>query len=346
MRSRQSKSLPIAYNFVEKNVSIIVVINILINFYRRQIFSMRLFLKVMLRGAAAVFMAASLFACSPAVLLNSLVPTEEMTATRNIAYGALNRQQLDVYAPTSTQSTSAKRPVVVFFYGGSWDSGSKDSYLFVAEALTSKGFIAVIPDYRIYPEVIYPEFLNDGASAFQWTKDNIEKYGGDVNNIFVAGHSAGAHIAAMLAFDQTWLAAQKLSTTSIRGFIGLAGPYDFLPLTSARLKEIFPSTEIQALSQPIRYARGNAPPALLLAGDADTIVGLKNTRNFSARIRELNGRVKEKYYAGVGHVKIVTALAAPFRDGQTVLDDIAEFVRAESAPGVGIANVPTAAAGR
>jgi acetyl esterase/lipase len=295
----------------------------------------------------AALIATLLAACSPARILNSLVPTDGMTATRNIAYGTHNRQQLDVYAPaqaTFTQPTSAKRPVIVFFYGGSWDSGSKDTYLFVAEALTSKGFIAVIPDYRIYPEVIYPEFLNDGASAFQWTKDNIEKYGGDVNNIFVAGHSAGAHIAAMLAFDQTWLATQKLSTTSIRGFIGLAGPYDFLPLTSARLKEIFPSTEIQALSQPIRYARGNAPPTLLLAGDADTIVGLKNTRNFSARIRELNGRVKEKYYAGVGHVKIVTALAAPFRDGQTVLDDIAEFVRAESAPGVSIANVPAAAA--
>lgn len=306
-------------------------------------FSERLFFMKRLFGmGCAILIAVLLPACSPSRILNSLVPTEGMTATRNIAYGALNRQQLDVYVP-ALASTPAKRPVVVFFYGGSWDSGSKDSYLFVAEALTSKGFIAVIPDYRIYPEVIYPEFLNDGASAFQWTKDNIEKYGGDINNIFVAGHSAGAHIAAMLAFDQTWLATQKLSTTSIRGFIGLAGPYDFLPLTSARLKEIFPSTEIQALSQPIRYARSNAPPTLLLAGDADTIVGLKNTRNFSARIRELNGRVKEKYYAGVGHVKIVTALAAPFRDGQTVLDDIAEFVRAESAPGVSIASVPTAA---
>jgi acetyl esterase/lipase len=294
----------------------------------------------------AIFIAALLAACSPARILNSLVPTDGMTATRNIAYGTHNRQQLDVYAPVSTQAAPTKRPVIVFFYGGSWDSGSKDVYLFVAEALTSKGFIAVIPDYRVYPEVIYPEFLNDGASAFQWTKENIEKYGGDVNNIFVAGHSAGAHIAAMLAFDQTWLATQKLNSTSIRGFIGLAGPYDFLPLTSARLKEIFPSNEIQALSQPIRYARGNAPSALLLAGDADTVVALKNTRNFSARIRELNGRVQEKYYVGMGHVKIVTVLAAPFREGQTVLDDITEFVHAESARSVAVASVPTAAAGR
>ncbi len=299
--------------------------------------------------SCAIFVAALLAACSPAGILNALVPTDGMTATRNIAYGTLNRQQLDVYVPAMTATkatiaTPAKRPVIVFFYGGSWDSGSKDSYLFVAEALTSKGFIAVIPDYRVYPEVIYPEFLNDGASAFQWTKDNIEKYGGDVNNIFVAGHSAGAHIAAMLAFDQTWLATQKLNSASIRGFIGLAGPYDFLPLTSARLQEIFPSAEIQALSQPIRYARGNAPATLLLAGDADTVVALKNTQNFSARIRELNGRVQEKYYVGMGHVKIVTALAAPFRDGQTVLDDIAEFVRIESARNIITVNVPGAAA--
>ena len=281
-------------------------------------------------SAAVVLVAVSLGACSPTVLLNSFVPTEDMVATRNIAYGTLNRQQLDVYAPVSTPGAPAKRPVIVFFYGGSWDSGSKDAYLFVAEALTSKGFITVVPDYRVYPEVIYPEFLNDGAKAFQWTKDNIEKYGGDVNNIFVAGHSAGAHIAAMLAFDQTWLATQNLSTTSIRGLIGLAGPYDFLPLTSERLKEIFPSAEIQASSQPIRYARGNGPSALLLAGDADTVVSTKNTRNFSARIRESKGRVQEKYYAGMGHIKIVTVLAAPFRNGHAVLDDIAEFVRAES----------------
>lgn len=302
---------------------------------------MKQFFGFVLSSTVALSIAALLAACSPAVLLNSLVPTEDMAATRNIAYGTLNRQQLDVYTPASTQGTSAKRPVIVFFYGGSWDSGSKDAYLFVAEALTSKGFITVIPDYRIYPDVIYPEFLNDGAKAFQWTKDNIEKYGGDVNKIFVAGHSAGAHIAAMLAFDQTWLATQELSTTSIRGFIGLAGPYDFLPLTSARLKEIFPSADIQASSQPIRYARGNGPSAFLLAGDADTIVNIKNTRNFSARIRESKGRIQEKYYAGMGHIKIVTVLAAPFRNGHTVLDDIAEFVRAESGGDPNVAGTST-----
>jgi acetyl esterase/lipase len=308
---------------------------------------MRRFFGFVLSSTVALSIAALLAACSPATLLNSLVPTDDITATRNIAYGTLNRQQLDVYVPVSTQGAAAKRSVIVFFYGGSWDSGSKDAYLFVAEALTSKGFITVIPDYRIYPEVIYPEFLNDGAKAFQWTKDNIEKYGGDVNNIFVAGHSAGAHIAAMLAFDQTWLATQKLNTASIRGFIGLAGPYDFLPLTSARLREIFPTAYIQARSQPIRYARGNGPSALLLAGDADTVVSTKNTRNFSARIRESNGRIQEKYYAGMGHVKIVTVLAAPFRNGHTVLDDITEFVRAESGRDSSLAGTPAnATAGR
>ncbi len=296
--------------------------------------------------------AALLGACSPVTILNSFVPTEGLVATRNIAYGTLNRETLDVYVPETNSSVpqatngaqasvTGKRPVIVFFYGGSWDSGSKDAYLFVAEALTSKGFITVIPDYRIYPEVIYPEFLTDGAKAFRWTQTNIEKYGGDVNNIFVAGHSAGAHIAAMLAFDQTWLTQQKSDAASIRGFIGLAGPYDFLPLTSARLKEIFPSSEIQALSQPIRYARGNAPPSLLLAGDADTIVGVKNTRNFSGKIRELGGRVQTKYYPGMGHIKIVAALAAPFRDGETVLEDVAEFVRAESATHSGSLRVTT-----
>ena len=218
--------------------------------------------------------------------------------------------------------------MIVFYYGGGWDSGSREDYLFVAEALTSRRFITVIPDYRIYPQAVFPDFLEDSAVALRWTFDNIGKFGGDTRNIFVAGHSAGAQIATMLAFDKTWLSHVKSDPAQIRGVIGLAGPYDFLPLKTDRLKAIFPSTEKQALAQPIRYARKNAPPALLVTGESDDVVGPGNTRRFAQRIREAGGIVEEKYYPDLGHAKLVVALSAPLRSNYRVLDDVAEFVKA------------------
>ena len=266
--------------------------------------------------------------CSPARMLNALVPESGLKTTKAIPYGPGERRRLDVYVPANPPTTP--RPVIVFYYGGGWDSGSREDYLFVAEALTSRGFITVIPDYRIYPEVVFPDFLEDSAVALSWTFDNIEKFGGDTRNIFVAGHSAGAQIATMLAFDKTWLSHVKSDPARIRGVIGLAGPYDFLPLKTDRLKAIFPSAEQQALSQPIRYARKDAPPALLVTGESDDVVGPGNTRRFAQRIREAGGMVEEKYYPDLGHTKLVVALSAPLRSNYRVLDDVAEFVKASA----------------
>ena len=264
--------------------------------------------------------------CSPARMLNALIPESGLKTTKAIAYGPGERGRLDVYVPASL--SAAPRPVIVFYYGGGWDSGSREDYLFVAEALTSRGFITVIPDYRIYPQAVFPDFLEDSAVALRWTFDNIGKFGGDTRNIFVAGHSAGAQIATMLAFDKTWLSHVKSDPAQIRGVIGLAGPYDFLPLKTDRLKAIFPSAEKQALAQPIRYARKNAPPALLVTGESDDVVGPGNTRRFAQRIREAGGVVEEKYYPDLGHAKLVVALSAPLRSNYHVLDDVAEFVKA------------------
>jgi len=276
-----------------------------------------------------LIIATVLSGCSPARLLNALVPEKELKTTRAIAYGSGERRRLDVYVPANPSTTP--RPVIVFYYGGGWDSGSRKEYLFVAEALTSRGFIAVIPDYRIYPEVVFPDFLEDSAVALRWTFDNIANFGGDTRNIFVAGHSAGAQIAMMLAFDKTWLSHVKSDPTRIRGVIGLAGPYDFLPLKTDRLKAIFPSAEKQALAQPIRYARKDAPPALLVTGESDDVVGPGNTKRFAQRIREAGGIVEEKYYADLGHIKLVMALSAPLRRNYRVLDDVVEFVNASAA---------------
>ncbi len=275
-------------------------------------------------------MCAMLGACAPVRVLNALVPESGLRATRALVYEPGERGKLDVYVPSTP--ASSPRPVIVFYYGGGWDSGNREDYLFVAEALTSRGFVAVIPDYRIYPQAVFPDFLDDGAAALRWTFDNIGKFGGDTHNIFVAGHSAGAQIATMLAFDKTWLSHVNSDPSKIRGVIGLAGPYDFLPLKTERLNAIFPTAEKQVRSQPIRYARSDAPPALLVTGEGDEVVGAGNTRRFAQRIRQAGGKVQEKYYPDLGHAKLVAVLSAPLRGGFPVLDDIAEFVKSSAVP--------------
>ena len=129
-------------------------------------------------------------ACAPVKILNSLVPETSYQLISATAYGTNNRQKLDIYLPkvnpkdNAGQTTKALKKVVIFYYGGNWDSGDRADYKFVGEALTAQGFIVVIPDYRVYPEVLFPEFMADPASAAKWVKDNINQYGGDANKVF------------------------------------------------------------------------------------------------------------------------------------------------------------------
>ena len=215
--------------------------------------------------------------------------------------------------------------MVLFFYGGAWDSGSKNDYLFVAEALTSRGYVVVIADYRLYPEVVFPAYMDDAALAVKWTFDHIAQYGGDPARVFVMGHSAGAQLAALVAYDATYLDRVGIDKRRIKGVVSLAGPLDFLPLTEPKLEFIFPQS-IRAASQPINFIVGNEPPSLLLHGTADTRVGIHNSRNLAKRITERGGSVETAYFPDMGHVGILLALAAPLRHGKPVLDRIAEFI--------------------
>lgn len=266
-------------------------------------------------------------ACSPLKLFNAFIPSSGFTKMVDIAYGELARQRLDVYVPQGARSKP--RAVVVFFYGGSWDSGSKDEYLLVAEALTSKGFITVIPDYRIYPEVLFPGFLEDGARALRWVKDNAAQFGGDAQSVFVMGHSAGAHIAAMLTFNESYLTPVGLTKADIKGFIGLAGPYDFLPLTSERLKIIFGPEAHRSKSQPINFVVGNEAPVLLIYGGKDTTVRPHNSPNLAQRIRARGGEATEVHFPEMNHIAALVDLSAPLResgDGKLMLERVAEFI--------------------
>jgi acetyl esterase/lipase len=257
--------------------------------------------------------------------LNTLVPEGELRATRDIAYGTHPRQKLDVYAPKAP--SDKPRSVVVFYYGGAWDSGEKAQYLFAAEALTSRGFVVVMPDYRLYPEVIFPLYMDDAALALKWTLDNVAQHGGDAKKVFTMGHSAGAQLAALVAFDESYLKKIGIDRTRIRGVVSLAGALDFLPLTEENLFKIFPEP-MRAASQPINFVHGREPQTLLLHGEADTRVGIHNSRNVAARIRERGGRAEETYYPGMSHVGIILAISSPLREGKPVLDRIAAFINA------------------
>lgn len=274
-----------------------------------------------LLATAAIFMTT---ACSPIALLNAAVPSSGYQITHSIAYGDFERNALDVYVPRAP--TDEPRPVVVFFYGGSWEAGKRDDYEFVAEALTSQGFVVVVPDYRVYPEVKFPDFMLDAAAAVQWTKHNIEQYGGDAEQVFVMGHSAGAHIAAMLTLNADYLARVELQPQDLAGMVGLAGPYDFLPLSSDRLKAIFGPEEERWKSQPINFVTGKNPPMLLLVGTDDKSVWPKNSYNLAAKITAAGGPVKVIDYPGWGHVDMVAKLAKPLRQ-QSLLQPIVQFIQ-------------------
>jgi acetyl esterase/lipase len=262
--------------------------------------------------------------CSSAGLVNALAPRDDFRLVANVAYGDRARQKLDLYVPAEA---TGPRPVVVFFYGGNWQEGSKDDYLFMGEALAGRGFVVVIADYRLYPDVSYPSFVADSAAATRWTLAHVADYGGDPTRVSLMGHSAGAYNALMLALDPAWLGDDR---ARIKSVVGLAGPYDFLPLTDPKLQIIF-STEIDlARTQPITYADGTAPPVLLVTGRLDTIVSPGNVDRLAARIRAKGGTVETKYYPLLGHITLIGSFARPLRFVTPVLDDVTRFLDARA----------------
>lgn len=267
----------------------------------------------------------SLGGCSPLKTFNAVIPKDSNSAqiATNIAYAPHDRQQLDIYAPDSEVGIGTSQPVVVFFYGGSWNSGTKDGYDFVGRALASRGFLTVIPDYRLVPEIRYPAFVEDGADAVRWAKANAQKYGGDPECIVLAGHSAGAYIAAMLAVDERWLAADR---ANIRGVVGLAGPYDFIPFEGQVTQDAFDTWPEPRETQPVTWAGEGDPAALLLTGRDDKTVLPYNSERLAALLQEGGVSARVKTYPDLGHVGIVTAIAKPLRGNAPVLSDMASFV--------------------
>jgi len=280
-------------------------------------------MKLVWLGGALLGGAIVMAACAPLRAFDALMPkdSESGEIARNIAYGEGPRRMLDLYAPRATES-GAHLPVIVFIYGGSWASGTREGYAFAGRALAAAGFVVVIPDYRLVPDIAFPAFLQDCAAAVRWTRSHAAQYGGDPDRLVLVGHSAGAYNAAMLAFDPQWLGPDR---AAIRGFAGLAGPYDFLPLDGPIPKATFSAWPRPDETQPIHYADRTAPPSLLLHGDQDDTVFPRNSVHLQKKLAEAGVRSELKTYPGIGHVGIVTALARPFRDRAPVLADVAAF---------------------
>ncbi|MGY2376110.1 alpha/beta hydrolase [Pseudomonas sp. SDO524_S393] len=284
-------------------------------------------------------LAAFLAACSPIKVLNALTPSSTFTKTSAIAYGDDPRQTLDIYRPLPVISNA---PVVVFFYGGSWSSGSKDDYGFVGEALASRGIVVVIADYRLYPQVRYPAFLQDGARAVAWTRQHIAEYGADPKQLYLMGHSSGAYNASMLALDARWLNAVGLSPAMLKGWIGLAGPYDFLPIENPDVKPVFFFPDSPPDSQPIHHISHDAPPALLIAATDDNLVDPKrNTGGLAERLRVAGVAVQVFYFDRPSHRTLVAALAKPLRWLAPVRERVTGFIQATDPDGSSARQSPT-----
>lgn len=252
------------------------------------------------RGLLPGLLGTLLGGCSAAAMLNATVPRDGFSLERDVAYGPLPRQKLDLYRPDRPRADGRS---VMFFYGGAWDSGHKGDYLFVGQALAARGVTTIIADYRLYPEVTFPAFLDDGARATAWAADRI-----GTQRLFLMGHSAGAHIAVMLAANTPYLETAGVDRMTLPGVIGLSGPYDFLPLTSRRLQQIFGGAN-RPETQPITFAASPLPPLLLIHGTADITVKPANSERLDAAWRRAGGRAELKLYADIDHVDVVAAFS-------------------------------------
>lgn len=274
----------------------------------------------------------ALTACSPARLLTNFDRLTSSGSARQVAeavpYGPDDRQKLHIWAPR--RSDGGPLPVVIFFYGGGWSEGAAADYGFAGAAYAGSGFIAVVPDYRLVPSVRFPAFVEDGALAVKWVRDNIGSYGGDPDRVTLAGHSAGAYIGAMLALDQRYLRSAGVDPKIVRAAALMSGPYDFYPFTEARGRNAFGAWADPAQTQPISFARRDAPPIFLAHGTADRIVLPHNSKRLAARLEQAGAPVTLRMYSGANHTDTVASLATAFRGRTPVLAQSAQFLLSNS----------------
>ena len=280
------------------------------------------------RGLFAPALGLLAAACSPLGLLNSLGPRDRgvRRVARAIPYGDDPRQRLDLHAPTA--AGERPWPVLVFFYGGGWDSGARGQYEWAAQALAARGFLVAAPDYRVVPGVQFPAFIEDAAAATARVAELAGQYGGDPGRLGVIGHSAGAHLAMMIALDRRYMAAAGRPDL-IKAAAGLAGPYDFLPFDVPASINAFGRAPDPTLTQPVTFARADAPPLWLGHGTEDVVVHAEDSTILCERMKAVGGRCEVKLYPGLNHADLIATVSPLFRKKAPVLDDVTAFLHRE-----------------
>ena len=293
-----------------------------------------------LRAAAWIAGAALIATAGPALagvgtgLLNFFAAARGHQDARGVAYGPLERQRFDVYRPGTSLSDADKprgSPLVIFVYGGTWSMGERGDYRFAGEALAAQGFTVMVIDYRLYPDVRYPTFLQDCARAVGYGLEHAAELGADPRRVFLYGHSAGAYNVAMLALDPRWLAAVGHAPGELAGWVGLAGPYDFLPIDDATTRLVFDWPATSRDTQPAAHVADlpRALPAFLGAPLEDHLVDpIRNTQGLVDKLRDRGAAVTYRTYGHVGHALLVGALSWPLTAFAPVLDDSVAFMRA------------------
>jgi acetyl esterase/lipase len=256
--------------------------------------------------------------------LNWSKADSQVIAITELAYGTDARQKLDVYRPQSAQ----RAPVILFWYGGSWQHGDKNYYQFVGTSLARRGFVAILPNYRLAPDHAFPAFVEDAASAVRWTRDHAEDYGGDSRRIYISGHSAGGHIALMLALNPQYLHTVGLAPSDIAGVVSLAGATGLENLRGEGLRGVFAQAIPDGAFSPIALASdhaADAPPMILMIGLDDDVIYANSIAKLADAIRAGGGKATVKAYPGIGHIGLVLGFADVFEGDSKAADDMARF---------------------
>jgi len=272
--------------------------------------------------------------CAPRRAVETFLLRDHFALTQDLPYGSGVRQRLDVYQPRRAPGVA---PVIVFLYGGRWQHGSKEEYRLIGDAITRRGVVAVVPDYRLYPQVRFPAWVDDAARAVRWVQDNIEEYGGDPGRIVVVGHSAGGHTVALLALNPDHLRQAGVPDGTIRGFVSLAGPVATV-WTDPDVQALMGPREGWLATYPLEQVTGSGPPLLLLHGGRDKTVSPENGVRLAARIRERGGCARAITYKGLDHVGIVVALALDRLNIAPILEAVLRFARSPASYACGRAS--------
>tara|TARA_B100001057_G_scaffold259112_1_gene259305 strand:+ start:3464 stop:4315 length:852 start_codon:yes stop_codon:yes gene_type:complete len=262
--------------------------------------------------------------CSPLIFANPLSPYDGYKLESDVAYGIHRRQKLDIYEPLIQENNET---IIMFVYGGSWRSGERSNYRFIAQRFVSRGYTTIVPDYRLYPEIQFPAFVDDIAKAIVWTSRRYEQKNNSPKIILV-GHSAGAHIVALLALDNRYLNRAGASKKIIRGWVSLAGPHAFNPLKTESTKPIFDNfAPIIEQTKPITFARSDAPPGLLLHGRNDKVVYAENSVLLANAIKNERGQITLKNIDDVGHIEILLSITGHKLFDNSVKQEIFKFIK-------------------